>query len=69
MVLVLDSERGSRPSRLIARTTRDRPMSRTMITVVRPTREPKAMTLAASVLPTASNAVVRVGFLASASCV
>ena len=44
-------------------------MSSTMITVVRPTREPKAMTLAASVLPTASKAVVSAGFLASASFV
>ena len=53
----------------MARTTRERPISSTMITVVRPTREPKAMTLAASVLPTASKAVVRVGFFASASLV
>ena len=69
MVLVLDSERGSRPSRLMASTTRESPISSTMITVVRPTREPNAMILAASLLPTASKAVVRVGFSASASWV
>src|SRR5690606_14857911 len=55
------SERGSRPSRLIAKTTRARPRRSTITTVVRPTRLPIAMTFAAHVAPTSSNALASDG--------
>src|SRR5690606_14335606 len=61
------SQRGSRPSRLIASSTRDNPISSTTITVVRPTRIPIEITCAAHPAPTATNAVASDGFSASAS--
>ena len=61
--------RGRRPSRLIANSTRERPSSSTMMTVVRPTRMPTEITWAAQPAPTAMNAVASEALGSSASTV
>ncbi|MNW55376.1 hypothetical protein D3C74_330330 [compost metagenome] len=58
---VLETPRGSRPSRLIENMTRVRPSSRTMMTVVRPMRMPTEMTRPAQSAPTRMKAVVSEG--------
>ncbi len=69
LALVRLRPRGSRPSRLIAKTTRARPRSSTMSTVVRPSSVPMEITCAAHPAPTAVKAVVSDGSSASASTV
>ena len=63
---VLANERGSRPSRAIANTTRDCPSTSTMTTVVNPARAPIEITVAAQCTPLAANAVARLACLPSA---
>ena len=65
---VFDMARGSRPSRLMANTTRVRPSSSTMTTVARPSTIAKLMILAAQSAPTSSNAVASEGLSTLASC-
>jgi len=58
---VLDRPRGSRPSRLMAKTIRVRPSNSTITTVARPSTMPKLMILAAQSAPTSSKAVASEG--------
>ena len=67
---VFDSQRGSSPSRLSAKTMRERPSSSTMITVVRPTSAPtRDHRPTPSPAPTSRNAVASDGVSSSASSV
>ena len=53
--------RGSRPSRDIAKNTRDSPSMMTITTVVSPASAPIEMTFAAQSTPLSANAVARLG--------
>ena len=65
---VVERVRGSKPSRLMANTTRVSPNSSTMTTVAKPRQMPKLMILAAQSAPTNSNAVASDGLSTEASC-
>ena len=67
--VVFDSQRGSSPSRLRAKTMRESPSSSTMMTVVRPAIAPSEITADAQSCPTSRKAVASDGVSSSASCV